>query len=72
MLYKIDLIALICHSCETSMIAHAALVRKDSHDLKLYVGLPVMLQHQSKYVLLKHYQKYGTTIAYFRKGSAYL
>ena len=29
MFYKIDLSALVCHFCEKSMIAHAALVLKD-------------------------------------------
>ena len=41
-------------------------------DLKLYVCLPVVLLYQAKYVLLKHDQKYGTTIAYLRKGSSFL
>ena len=41
-------------------------------DLKLYVCLPVEVYYQAEYVLLNHNQKYGTTIAYFRNGSAYL
>ena len=42
------------------------------YDLKLYECLPVVLQYQAEYVLLNHNQKYGTTIAYLRNGSAYL
>ena len=41
-------------------------------DLKLYVCLPVMLQYRAEYVLLNHNQKYGTTIAYLRKGSSFV
>ena len=41
-------------------------------DLKLYVYLPVMMYYQAEYVLLNHNQKYGTTIAYLRKGCAFL
>ena len=41
-------------------------------DLKLYVCLPVVLKYQADYVLLKHKQKYGTTIANLRKGSVFL
>ena len=37
-------------------------------DLKLSVCLHVVLQYQAEYVLLNHNQKYGTTIAYLRKG----
>ena len=42
-------------------------------DLKLYmyVCVPVGL-YQSEYVVLNHNQKYGTTIAYLRNGSAFL
>ena len=41
-------------------------------DLKLCVCLPFVLKYQAEYALLKHNQKYGTTIAYLRKGSAFL
>ena len=43
-------------------------------DLKLYmyVCLFVLLYYQAEYVLLNHNQKYGTSIAYLRKGSAFL
>ena len=41
-------------------------------DMKLYVCLPVVLLYQAEYVLLNHNQKYGTSIAYLRNGSAYL
>ena len=40
-------------------------------DLKLYVCLSVVFKFQAEYVLLNHDQKYGTTIAYLRNGSAY-
>ena len=41
-------------------------------DLKLHVCLPVVLLYQAEYVLLNHNQKYRTTIAYLRKGCAFL
>ena len=41
-------------------------------DLKLFVCLPVVMYYQAEYILLNHYKKYGTTIAYLRNGSAFL
>ena len=41
-------------------------------DLKLSVCLPIVMQHQDEYVSLNHNQKYGKTIAYLRKGCAFL
>ena len=41
-------------------------------DLKLYGCLPVVMQYRAEYVLLNHIQKYGRTIAYLRKGCAFL
>ena len=41
-------------------------------DLKLYGCLPVVMKYQAEYVLLNHIQKYGSTIAYPRKGCAFL
>ena len=41
-------------------------------DLKLYVCRPVVMKYQVEYVLLNHNQKYGTTIAYLRKGCVFL
>ena len=38
----------------------------------LYVWLPVVMKYRDEYILLNHNQKYGTTIAYLRKGSAFL
>ena len=41
-------------------------------DLKLYGCLPAMIQYKAEYVLLNNIQKYEKTIAYLRKGYAFL
>ena len=41
-------------------------------DLKFYVCLPVVMQYQAEYVLQNHNKKYGTTVAYLKKGCAFL
>ena len=41
-------------------------------DLKLYGCIHLVIQYLAEYVLLNNIQKYGKTIAYFRKGCLFL